>query len=272
LLCLFIVAMSKLVILVFAAACLIVFARGTKTGPCGSTGLSWVFDEDTGTLTIKGNGYMTEFCDMHTIYRDADMVHNVVLEDGVKSVMERTFSGFNYIGSLYIGESLEKFADFVFNSGSLTTIEVSKNNKFFESFDNVMFNKGRTKIVVFPRGREGDYAIPNTVREVGFGAFYGSALTSVYIPSNVTTLRDSSFGLCDYITSIIIPASVTTIEQNAFYPNTKGMGLNAVAYYGENDPGVGKGVIFASNPVVCVYPHYFSKTFCNLKTPLFLCR
>jgi hypothetical protein len=52
---------------------------------------------------------------------------------------------------------------------------------------------------------------------MGYDAFYGcTGLTSVTIPSSVTSIADSAFRLCTGLTSITIPSSVTSIGASAF--------------------------------------------------------
>ncbi|MBQ8344224.1 MAG: leucine-rich repeat domain-containing protein, partial [Clostridia bacterium] len=44
-------------------------------------------------------------------------------------------------------------------------------------------------------------------------------LTSVTIPSSVTSIDSHAFSHCEKLESIIIPSSVTHISKNAFYGN-----------------------------------------------------
>ena len=59
--------------------------------------------------------------------------------------------------------------------------------------------------------------IPSSVTSIGAYAFKGcSSLTSIEIPSSVTSIGDSAFEGCSGLTSIEIPSSVTSIGDSAF--------------------------------------------------------
>lgn len=60
-------------------------------------------------------------------------------------------------------------------------------------------------------------SIPSGVTTIGYGAFYYcTSLTSVTIPNSVTTIATSAFNYCTSLTSLTIPNSVTTIGGYAF--------------------------------------------------------
>ena len=61
-------------------------------------------------------------------------------------------------------------------------------------------------------------SIPSSVTSIGSYAFYNcSSLTSVEIPSSVTSIGSDAFQYCRSLTSIEIPSSVTSIGSDAFY-------------------------------------------------------
>ena len=61
------------------------------------------------------------------------------------------------------------------------------------------------------------YNIPNSIKVIGNGAFFGcSVLQSIDIPNSVTTIEKNAFYYCTALQSIDIPNSVTTIEESAF--------------------------------------------------------
>ena len=64
-------------------------------------------------------------------------------------------------------------------------------------------------------------AIPDSVANIGGNAFYDCAnLKSITIPNGVTSIEDSTFYGCTNLTSIIIPNSVTSISSCAFWECT----------------------------------------------------
>ena len=60
--------------------------------------------------------------------------------------------------------------------------------------------------------------IPSSITSIGGGAFDGcSSLTSITIPNSVTSIGYKAFYGCTSLTNITIPNSVTSIGQYAFY-------------------------------------------------------
>ena len=54
------------------------------------------------------------------------------------------------------------------------------------------------------------------ITSIGEDAFYSSSLTSVVIPSGVTSIGSSAFRYCSSLTSVVIPSGVTSIGSSAF--------------------------------------------------------
>ncbi len=75
---------------------------------------------------------------------------------------------------------------------------------FIESYSNTLVGGCKNTI------------IPNSVTNIGAGAFSGSGLTAITIPNSVTSIGEGAFGGCSGLTSISIPNSVTSIDREAF--------------------------------------------------------
>lgn len=96
---------------------------------------------------------------------------------------------------------------------SLEAINVSENNPYYTSVDGVLFNKDKTTIVSYPKGKKGDYTIPDSVTVIGGSSFCDSIyLTDVAIPNSVTYIGFYAFQNCDSLTTVTIPNSVEIID------------------------------------------------------------
>ncbi len=121
------------------------------------------------------------------------------------SVLTIGYDAFEYCDNLVtanISSSVTSIGNSAFaGCKQLQSINVDEANLYYCSIDGVLFNKDQTKLLQYPNGK-GDtlYIIPNTVTTLGSMSFS-------YI------LKKDSVKL----TSIVIPSSVTTINANAFW-------------------------------------------------------
>lgn len=66
------------------------------------------------------------------------------------------------------------------------------------------------------QGESADVIIPDTVKEIGSGAFAEMRITSVQIPDGVTVIGEGAFASCTALSAVEIPGSVRSIGEQAF--------------------------------------------------------
>jgi len=155
------------------------------------------------------------------------------------SIENSAFSGSGLI-SITIPASVTTIELWAFSSCTgLTAIYVDSGNTTYTSENGVLYNKAKTMLIRYPRGKTGDFTIPNSVTTIEHGAFSRCTnLTGITIPNSVTSIGEWVFENCTGLTSITIPGSVTSIGQGAFGGCT---GLASVTIlYGV--PSIGFGV------------------------------
>jgi len=180
-------------------------------GTCGT--LTWTFDEDTGVFTLSGEGDMDDECD----FWDSDVVTEVVIDDGVTSILPGTFEWWPYLTKVSIGKSLVTVAPGAFVDSPIETITVSSENANLIVKDDVLMSKDEKSIILCSTTKEGNYVIPDTVVTIEPYAFYGCYdLSGVTFGKNVETIGASAFDTCMGFETIVIGEKVKTIGDMAF--------------------------------------------------------
>ncbi|MCM1391833.1 MAG: leucine-rich repeat domain-containing protein, partial [Ruminococcus sp.] len=221
-----------------------VSAEGEATsGQCGDN-VYWTLDDD-GTLTISGEGEMWNYGyyggNISPFYENSG-IKNVVIENGVTSIGDFIFywcffiegieipnsiitigdCSFEYCNSLKyitIPDSVTSIGDYaLLDCCNLVNIDVTEGNANYSSMDGVLFNKDKTQLIQYPRGKElTEYIIENSVTTIGEFAFgYCENLKSVIMANSVTKIGNSSFYNCYNLTNIEISNNVKTIGALAF--------------------------------------------------------
>ena len=108
--------------------------------------------------------------------------------------------------------------------------------------------------------------LPSSVTSIGSYAFYGcSGLASLTLPSSVTSIGWYAFEDCSGLTSLTLPSSVTSIGSYAFYGCS---GLTSIYVYLEKTPKLGKDIFKECDAKICTvyvptgtYDDYFVSEF-----------
>ncbi len=168
-------------------------------------------------------------------------IKSIVIPDSVTTINYMAFGNCLSLESITIGKSLKTIGNAAISRiNSLKSITVSEENENFSSVDGVLFNKDKTKLIVYPAKKADNiYFVPTTVKTIGNDAFYGctnlemisipdsvenigsafiacSALKKIALPEGISNIIATTFSSCEALECIYIPSSVTSINAIAF--------------------------------------------------------
>ncbi len=189
-------------------------------------------------------------------FADCDSLRNVTIPESVKNIGENAFNSCDGLTSLTIPNSVTSIGEGAFyKCENLSSINVDANNKIYSSVNGVLYNKGRTELIVYPAGKmDASFTIPNSVTGIAAGAFAGCKyLTSILIPNSVKSIGEMAFSICSGLISVTIPSSVTSIGDRAFFSSGKLKNIS-VDSNNKNYASAG-GVLYNKNKTeLIIYP------------------
>ena len=224
---------------------LAVFAEETAPTSGIWENLNWSFDAAAGTLTISGEGDMTDDNNIgndypwHTYRLD---IRSVIIENGVTSIGEWAFRDCVNLTDVTIPDTVAQIGGNAFSSSRWLAAKQEE--------DPLVIMNG---ILIDGTACSGAVTIPDGVTSIAAWAFSTgeSALTAITIPDGVTSIGDRAFEACTSLTSAIIPSSVTSIGEWAFfgcYSLTDIIIPNGVTSIGQNAFGFCKSLTAVTIP------------------------
>ena len=144
---------------------------------------------------------------------------SVTIPEGVTTISDYAFSNCSGLTSVIIPDSVKEIGANPFEGcEKLTAIKVSPEHEYLAVTDGALVFKPDMRLLSFPMNKQGEYAIPQGIREIGDRAFYNcDGLTSVTIPERVTSIGNGAFWDCSGLISVTIPESVTSIGASTFF-------------------------------------------------------
>lgn len=157
---------------------------------------------------------------------------------------EYAFQGCEGLRNIRLPSTLQAFDGSVFSGCDyIAGIEVDENNPILLSEDGILYNKAKTTILYFPRGKVVDFdALPTTLTTIGKAAFQSNpSINTLVIPASITAIEANAFencinlksvtfadndnvsigayafANCPVLTSFAAPSKLTTINDYAFY-------------------------------------------------------
>ena len=205
-------------------------------GTCGDN-VYWSYGSDSHTLTIFGEGSMT---DGHPWENYRDDITTVIIREGVTTIGDLAFIFCTGLTSIDIPASVKTIGkDAFYNCSSLTSIDIPAG---VTTIGESTFNGCSSLTSVI---------IPARVTTIGKEAFCGcSGLTSINIPASVTSIGDEALKNCTSLTSVTIPASVTTIGESTF----EGCSSLTSVTFAENSQltSIGQYAFFYCTSLTCI--------------------
>lgn len=203
------------------------FAENTIDGSCGEH-LTWLYDYSSKTLTISGEGNMSNYYSSGTAGSRAPWItstsiknnlETVVISDGVTSIGEYAFFYCEKLKNITIPSSVKSIGIGAFyHCDALPEITIPNG---VESICNEAFQ--------YCNGLK-EVTIPGSVKNIGEGAFSNcyisadesetgieSGLEKVIIQDGTESIGGSAFYMCEKLNTITLPDSVTSIGYWAFY-------------------------------------------------------
>ncbi|MBP3558819.1 MAG: leucine-rich repeat domain-containing protein [Thermoguttaceae bacterium] len=84
--------------------------------------------------------------------------------------------------------------------------------------DGVLFSADGKTLLAYPRGKTGEYVVPDGVEKIAERAFYEcKALQAITLPDGLQTIAQEAFYKCCSLERIIFGDGLKTIESQAFY-------------------------------------------------------
>ena len=96
---------------------------------------------------------------------------------------------------------------------TLQSVTVASDNAYLSSQNGVIFNKDKTVLLWYPRGKPGaSYTVPASVTKLAEDSFSKvAALTSVTLPNGLKTIKDYVFYRCANLATLNLPSSLEDI-------------------------------------------------------------
>ncbi len=84
--------------------------------------------------------------------------------------------------------------------------------------DGVLFSADGKTLLAYPRGKTGEYVVPDGVEKIAERAFYEcKALQAITLPDGLQTIESQAFYQCRSLEKVIFGDGLQTIESQAFY-------------------------------------------------------
>lgn len=118
---------------------------------------------------------------------------NIDIPDSVEEIGEEAFSFCDNLENVNIGSGVKVIRSSC-GLPNAAQITVSSDNKYFSSSDGVLYNKDKTKLVVYPgKSRKDIFSFPDSVEIIGANSIVTEKIKKIFIGKNVKKIESGNF-------------------------------------------------------------------------------
>ena len=226
--------MKKLLLTLMVTLCLlmglcVISANAeTYTGICGDNA-TYVFDDETRTLTISGTGaiydYTNNSYNEYAPWRiEGYYFEKLVIDDGITRIGSCAFNSCTRLKEVDIADSVISIGQYAFeNTKILNDSGTYVGNYLIDVgyYYNKTYQVAEGTIAIADNAFENDYYIetvelPSSLKAIGAFAFNMSKVKVINLPDNLEYIGERAFQSTG-ITEVIMPDTVTYLGEYAFY-------------------------------------------------------
>lgn len=174
----------------------------------------------------------------------------IVIPDNTTGIGKEAFYECSGLTNLVFGDKVASIGqNSLAGLTSLQSIDVSPANAVYSSLGGVLFDRERSRLLLYPTGRRGAYVVPRGTTALLDISMSAPWLSDVLISDTVTNIGRWTFSGCSSLTRVVIPKSVSSLGAFAF----SGCSNLAAAFFEGDAPSTYGGLAFNAKPFTIYY-------------------
>ena len=173
-------------------------------------------------------------------FGDCFNLMSIEFPESLEIIADAAFWHASLTGTVNIPSKVFSIGSGAFYGERIDTFVVDSANNHYKSVDGVLYNYAMTELIQYPRGKQGDiFVISNNITKIGAWGLAQNILKTVVLPETVKEIENGAFWGTS-LTSLYIPASVEKIGNNVFEHS---QALTGVYFYGNVPVSFGNSII-----------------------------